>query len=438
MPDVAQDPTSGTPAWAPSTAVRRLAEARAALTGLGAEGERIFTRVFTASADAEAAKAATMAGAPLAGALVSVKDLFAVAGLPTTAGSTALAGKPPATADAPVVAALRRAGAVIVGRTNMTEFAYSGIGLNPHFGTPANPHDPARVPGGSSSGAAVSLARGLVDIALGSDTGGSIRIPAAFCGLVGFKPTQASVAMRGVVPLSWSLDSVGPLAKRVADCHAAWSVIAERPFRSLAARRPDDLVIPENFGLDGLDAVVAAAFERALATLDAAGIKVRRRRFDALEGIRELPIWMFAAVESRAYFDDLIAERAGEFDPRVLSRMRRAEGVAATDYAALCMRRSQAIAEFRDELGAATLILPTIPIIAPRFDELENDEDFGRINLIALRNPTLANMLDCCSLSLPLPGVELPVGFMLTKTADRDEALLSEAESLSRLFAGDG
>ncbi|MFT4192205.1 MAG: amidase family protein, partial [Comamonas sp.] len=204
----------------PLTATLRLEQALAAIDAAGAEGLRIFTRVYAERARAEAQAADQRAAlglslGPLDGRLVSVKDLFDVAGEPTTAGSALLRGAAPAARDAEAVRRLRAGGAVIVGKTNMTEFAFSGLGLNPHYGTPGNAHDATRIPGGSSSGAGVSVARGMAEIAIGSDTGGSIRIPSALNGLVGFKPTRARVPLAGAFPLSFTLDTLGPLATSV-------------------------------------------------------------------------------------------------------------------------------------------------------------------------------------------------------------------------------
>src|SRR5229473_1413056 len=242
---------------------------------------RAFLRVYAEQARAAAEaqdrlRAVGIAGGPLAGIPISIKDLFDVAGEPTTAGSTALRDARPARQDAPIVARLRAAGAVIVGKTNMTEFAYSAVGINPHFGTPGNPHDRACIPGGSSSGAAVSVADGMAAAAIGSDTGGSVRIPAALCGLTGFKPTQARITRAGAVPLSSTLDSIGPLALSVADCVLLDAVLAGEEVPVLDAIPVDRLclAIPQTLVLDGLDDAVAAAFTRACSTLSRAGARL--------------------------------------------------------------------------------------------------------------------------------------------------------------------
>src|SRR5579864_3980633 len=214
------------------TSSRALVEtALARIADPAGEGARTFTRVYAdrarAAADAQdQLRNAGYAASLLAGLPVSIKDLFDVAGEQTLAGSKALDDRPPAARDAPVVARLRAAGAVLIGRTNMTEFAFSGVGINPHFGTPGNPHDRRLIPGGSSSGAAVSVGDGAAIVAIGSDTGGSVRIPAALCGIVGFKPTKRRIPRGGVIPLSTTLDSIGPLANSVGCCAIADAVMA--------------------------------------------------------------------------------------------------------------------------------------------------------------------------------------------------------------------
>jgi aspartyl-tRNA(Asn)/glutamyl-tRNA(Gln) amidotransferase subunit A len=259
----------------------------------------------------------------LEGVPVSVKDLFDVAGQVTTAGSIALKDAPPAQADAPVVARLRAAGAVILGRTNMTEFAFSGLGLNPHYGTPGNPFDRARIPGGSSSGAAVSLADGMAAMGLGTDTGGSVRIPSAFCGLVGLKPTQARVPLAGCVPLSTSLDSIGPLARTVACCAATDAILAGEPAEPLPDMPVEGLrlLAPTNVLREEMDATVAGALDRALRRLADAGARIVERAVPELDELPQLSAkGGFAAAESWAWHRGLIARKAAAYDPRVLER----------------------------------------------------------------------------------------------------------------------
>src|SRR6201994_2188766 len=256
------------------TTSRKLVEACIArIADPAGEGQRAFIHVDKDAA-IEAAEAmdrlreVKAAPSRYAGIPVSIKDLFDIKGQVTRAGSRALDDSPPADADAPVVARLRRAGFVVIGRTNMTEFAYSGIGINPHYGTPkgAWQRSVGHVPGGSSSGAAVSVLDGMAHGALGTDTGGSCRIPAAYNGIVGFKPTQRRVPLDGAVPLSFTLDSIGPLARTVACCAALDAVLANEPITPLQPRpiRGMRLAVPTTVALDDLDDAVAKTFERAL------------------------------------------------------------------------------------------------------------------------------------------------------------------------------
>src|ERR1700684_4429985 len=268
------------------TSARKLVDAcLARIADSAGEGARAFIHV-----DAQAAIEAAQAMARLrevkaapsayAGIPVSIKDLFDIKGQVTRAGPAARDDSPPAEADAPVVARLRRAGFVVIGRTNMTEFAYSGIGINPHYGTPKSAwqRNVGHVPGGSSSGAAVSIADGMAYGALGTDTGGSCRIPAAYNGIVGFKPTQRRVPLDGGVPLSFTLDSFGPLARTVNCCAVLDAVLADEPVIPLQPRpiRGMRLAVPTTIVLDELEEAVARTFDRALETLAGAGALIER------------------------------------------------------------------------------------------------------------------------------------------------------------------
>jgi aspartyl-tRNA(Asn)/glutamyl-tRNA(Gln) amidotransferase subunit A len=400
------------------------------------EGARAFTRLDRERALAQARASDLMRGhglvpSPLAGIPVSVKDLFDVAGEVTTAGSVVLRDAAPAERDAPVVARLRAAGAVIVGRTNMTEFAFSGLGLNPHYGTPGNPADRDRIPGGSSSGAAVSVADGMAVAAVGSDTGGSVRIPAAFCGLVGFKPTQARVPREGTVPLSWSLDTIGPLAVSTACCAIMDAVMAGGtpavpvPL-PLAGLR---IAIPRQVVLDDLDATVATAFERARRALEAAGARVADLDLPPLARLAEanakggLP-----PPEALAWHRDLLERRGEEYDRRVAVRIRRGTDQNAADYVALVRARAELMAQ-TDAATAAwdVLLMPTVPIVAPRIDELAEDADYFRLNALVLRNPSIWNFMDRPAVTLPCASDGLPVGAMLVGRRGHDHRLLSIA-----------
>ncbi len=392
--------------------------------------------IFTALYRDEALKAAShadvlrMSGqavSALAGLPVSIKDLLDVAGETTLAGSIVLRGHPPASADATVVARLRSAGAAIIGKTNMTEFAFSGIGINPHYGTPANPADPTRIPGGSSSGAAVSVAAGICVAAIGSDTGGSIRVPAALCGLVGFKPTMRRVPTAGTVPLSPTLDTLGPIARSVRDCALLDSLIADTPLKlSPLPLRGLRFAVPEDVVMDDIDDAVAHAFTAALSKLSAAGATLVEVPMKILAEAREINL--FSPIEAYAWHRQLLAEAKNQYDHRVIQRMMVGADHTLDDLPALHAIRSGWIDHVCAMLaGYDAMLMPTVPIVAPRTDALlASDEAFFTANRLLLRNPSLINLLDGCALSLPChrPG-ELPVGLMVAAPAMADARLLS-------------
>lgn len=416
-------------------------EAFARIEDPKSEGKRVFIRTYKAQAlaAAEASDLQRKAGlvlSPLAGIPVSIKNLCDVAGDTTLSGSRALDDAPPAKADAPVVARLRAAGAVIVGSTNMSEFAFSGVGFNPHYGTPGNPADRKRVPGGSSSGAAVSVADRMAVAALGTDTGGSVRIPSAVCGLVGFKPTARRVPIDGVVPLSTSLDSIGPLANSVECCAIVDAVFAAEPIHVPEAAPLAGLrfAIPKQFVMDELEPVVVAAFERACAALAAKGVKIEP--ID-LPQLNELPAINakggFAASEAYAWHRKLIARRGKDYDQLVYPRILRGKEMSAADYIDLLAART----DLQKRVSAITsnydsVIMPTCAIAAPTLDEVSTPEGFTRKNMLLLRNTTVGNFLDRCSISLPCHAAgELPVGFMLMGEAMTDKRLLGLARSVA-------
>ncbi|MEF7613287.1 amidase [Aquincola sp. MAHUQ-54] len=401
--------------------------------------QHVFTQLYADAALAAArhADAALQAGvqlAPLAGLPVSIKDLFDVAGETTLAGSVACRDEPPAAADAPCVARLRRQGAAIVGKTNMTEFAFSGVGINPHHGTPRNPADVqvARIPGGSSSGAAVSVALGLAVVGLGSDTGGSIRIPAALNGLVGFKPTQARVPRTGAFELSRTLDTVCAMARCVDDCLVADAAIADMPLsvrrRPVAGLR---LAVPRTLMFDGIEPAVAGAFERAVQRLSQAGALIEEIAFAELAEIATLNApGGFSSAEAFAVHRERLATDRAAFDPRVAARIALGEPVSAADYIRLHDRRAGWIARAEGRLeGFDALLCPTVPIVAPPIAELAaSDEAFFKANGLLLRNTFAINYLDGCAFSLPChaPG-ELPVGLMLASVRGDDARLAAAA-----------
>jgi aspartyl-tRNA(Asn)/glutamyl-tRNA(Gln) amidotransferase subunit A len=399
---------------------------------------RVYTKRFDRTARAEAAaadrlKAGGVPAGDLSGLPIALKALFDVAGEITHAGSQGW--QAPATGDALIVSRLRRAGAVITGHTNMTEFAYSGVGLNPHYGTPENPLAPGRIPGGSSSGAAVAVALGMAAGAIGTDTGGSVRIPAAFCGLTGFKPSQSRVPRDGTYPLSDSLDSIGPIAPTVDCCARLDSVLSDRPYRPLRSVSLNGLrfVVPTDYMLENLDDTVAKAFTRSLNALRDEGATIIEAPAPALAAIPELMEGGgFTAAESYFVHRQSLAEHGDLYDPRVSSRIQRGANISAADYLELCRRRQarqqQADQWLQDYDG---LLAPTVPVVPPRFEELTADDDYARLNLLILRNPTVANMLDLCAISLPNYGPdELPSGLMLVGRNGTDDTLLRLARAI--------
>jgi aspartyl-tRNA(Asn)/glutamyl-tRNA(Gln) amidotransferase subunit A len=371
---------------------------------------------------------------PLAGLPISIKDLFDVAGQVTAAGSTVLSSKPAANQDCPAVARLRAAGALLAGRTNMVEFAFSGIGINPHFGTPVNPADPliARIPGGSSSGAAVSVASGAAFAALGSDTGGSLRIPAALCGLVGFKSTARLVPTQGALPLSSSLDTVGALTRSVRDAITVHQILAAQDAApSAKALNQCRFAIASTLMQDALDPVVAAAFDRSLRLLRQAGAQIEvvaMSELNELTGINASG--GLSAAESYAWHRQLIAAHQAEYDPRVALRILRGASMSAADYIDLLNARKDWIARMQTSLSRFDAVLsPSVPLVAPSIASVRHDDaEFFRVNSLMLRNTSVVNMLDGCAISLPCHDAgQLPVGLMLWHAAMHDDALLSIA-----------
>jgi aspartyl-tRNA(Asn)/glutamyl-tRNA(Gln) amidotransferase subunit A len=398
---------------------------------------RPFTLVDAGGARAAAraadrARGEGRAASPLAGIPLSVKDLFDVVGQPTPAGSAILADAPPAASDAPVVARLRAAGLIVIGRTQMSEFAFTGLGLNPHMPQPVNPLDPARVPGGSSGGAAVSVALGQAAGALGTDTGGSVRIPAAFCGLAGFKPTQRRVTRAGAFPLSTTLDSIGPIARSAACCAALDAIIADVP---PGPRAPVDLAglrlgAPETYFTADMEPAVAVAFDRALGRLAEAGARVetfalpRLGRIPAMNARGSISNAESFALHRRL---GLLAHR-DRYDPNVLARIELARAMPAADYLDLLTERAELIAETdRAVAGYDALLAPTSPILAPRFADVADPAAFARLNGLVLRNPMVVNILDRCAISLPMaPGA----GLMVVGEAMDDARLLAIAQAI--------
>ena len=411
----------------------------------------LATRFDVARDAARAADRAVAAGrnpGALAGLAVSIKDLFDVAGEPTRAGSAVLADAPPATHDCPAVARLRRTGAAFVGRTNMSEFAFSGVGINPHHGTPDNAATARidatpRIPGGSTSGGAVSVAAGAAWAALGSDTGGSIRIPAALQGLVGFKSTARLVPNEGALPLSTTLDTVCAITRSARDAIVLHEVLADRRV-ALAGRPIGSLTfaVPRTLMLDELDPTVARAFDRALATLSAAGSRIVTIDLALLGELAAINAHgTFPAAESSAWHRRLLAEHGAEYDPRVALRIRRGVDMSAADYIELVAARRDWIARMDAAIAPYDALLsPTLPVVAPAIEPLiADDAAFFAVNGLLLRNPSAINFLDGCAISLPCHAEdELPVGLMLWAGSMRDDALLDAALAVESALAGAG
>ena len=397
---------------------------------------RIYTQ-FDATRIMQAAQAldadATRRSGPLAGVMVSIKDLFDEAGQVTAAGSAILRRAPAAKADAPVVARLKAAGAVPCGRTAMSEFAYSGVGLNPHTGNPGNARDPSRISGGSSSGAAVSVALGLADVALGTDTGGSVRIPAVLNGLAGFKPTQSTVPLEGAFPLSPTFDSIGPLAPRIATCAAVHAVLSGTSAPAVAEDRPLRLAILQGPLMEGMDAQVTADFDAALVALRAAGHEIIDATLPDLEGFGDVNR-IVVATEAHAIHAHHLEGLETEGDPRVLRRILAAEGFGPSDYTDKLAHRARAVAAFHTLAdGIDAFILPTVPTVAPLIAEVE--ADFDRLNALMLRNPSAVNFLDGCAATVPMQRAQrLATGLMIFAPGGRDWAVLGMAQRIEALL----
>lgn len=430
-----------------ATSARKLVEGcLAKIADPAGEGQRVFIHVDKDAA-LEAADAmdrlrkANAAPSPYAGIPVSIKDLFDIKGQVTRAGSRALEDSAPAEADATVVARLRRAGFIVIGRTNMTEFAYSGIGINPHYGTPKSAWNRSvgHVPGGSSSGAAVSIADQMAFGALGTDTGGSCRIPAAFNGIVGYKPTQSRVPLEGGVPLSFTLDSFGPLANSVACCAVLDAVLADEPVQPLRPRpvKGMRLAVPTTVALDDLDDAVAKTFERALEALSRAGALIERIEVPEFNDVGVMNAkGGFSAAESYAWHRYLLTSKGDVYDPRVSVRILRGEGMSAADYIDVLNARRSFIARTEARIAPwDALVLPTTANTPPKIADLADDKAFAVQNLRALRNPSLINTLDGCAISLPAHrDGEVPVGLMLAAAGGSDRRIFELAAGMENII----
>lgn len=410
----------------------------------------IETTRARAMAEAQAARIRLRAGlpaSPLDGVPVAWKDLFDLRGRVTTAGAVVTRSDPPALVDAPVVATAHRAGMVTTGTVNMTEFAYSGIGLNPHYGTPRNIHAPAgqrRSPGGSSSASGVVVAAGIVPISMGSDTGGSIRIPASFNGVVGYKTSAGRYPMAGVYPLARSLDTIGPLAHSVADCALFDAVLRGLDTPEATASVPASLsfVIPDEIVCEGLAPDVAANFAAAVARLEGAGARIAQISLPELSEITELVArhGFLAGAEALALHQDrLSGAAAAQMDARVVRRIRLAESMGAVDVLVLQQARMRLMASAAARIGNAIVICPTTATTAMETGPLEADQEvFFRHNGLTLRNTSLGNFLDWCGISIP-NGTDadgMPTGFLLSAPTGQDTALLAAALGCEDIIRG--
>ena len=425
----------------------RLAAALARIDDPKGEGARACLTVYreAAKAAAEAADARAKAGitlGPLDGAILTIKDLYDVAGEVTRAGSKVIAEEgSPAVEDAPIVRRLRTAGAVIVAKTNMSEFAFSGVGINPHFGTPGNPADRKRVPGGSSAGAAVGVADDMCEIAIGSDTGGSCRVPAAFCGVVGYKPSRQRIPTAGAFPLAYTLDSVGPLAKSVADCATADAVMANESPQTLQAAPLANLRIgiPQGMPLENLDDAVGKAFASALDKLGKAGARLSDESLPAIDDMNEVNKLGGGITPTEAYaiHRDRLARRGDDLDQLIRRRIERAKDNSAADYIEMIRRRMALIREMDAAIADVdVLAMPTTAVIAPLIADLEKPDEFARRNAMCLRNSAIWNFFDNCAISLPLPkeGGQ-NVGLMLVARNGHDHRLFRIAAAVEKVLA---
>lgn len=410
------------------------------------EGPRAFIAMDGASALAQAEfydqqRKAGLTVPAYAGIPIGVKDLFDLKGQVTRAGSAILNHAAPAQADAPAIARLKAQGFIAVGRNNMTEFAYSGVGLNPHYGTPRSPYDreTGRIPGGSSSGAGVAVADGMVPLAIGSDTGGSCRIPAAYNGVIGYKPSTGRISTEGAYPLSKTLDSIGPLARTVECCAIADAIMAGDWDGAIAEPRHTlRFALPRDYFASVIDDAVAADFERTIGHLGEAGILIEEV---SLPELTQLPAVNakggISAVEAFLHHRAQIAEKGDGYDQRVRRRIELGNLISAPDYVDLLNARRRLISEFNQAMiGFDALIMPTTCNAAPAIAALARDEDYLNLNFMSLRNTFTGNFLDCCGISLPMHREGAPpTGLMLMAPHGQDQQIFAVAKAVEGLLA---
>ena len=395
--------------------------------------ENIFTELFEKDFNEQLDNINKVKKGKLKGLIISVKDLFDVKGYKTKGGTKFIDDKI-AQKDAKCISLIRKAGGLLLGHTNMTELAYSGLGINPHYGTPLNPVFKNSVPGGSTSGGAVSIALDVADITIGTDTGGSTRIPAAFTGITGFKPTQDSISRDNVLVLSTSLDSVGLMAKDVSLCKLGFDTIRKKS-QNNTAKNNIKIIIPKNFGFEDIDDEIKVGFDSAKEKIIKSGLDIQEIEIPLLDHYKKIPLWQFAAVECQAEYFEAYNNKKHLIDPNVSRRMDRANQVTAVEYVNLCKERTTLISQFNTFLGNNFLLLPTVSITPPLIKDCENVEFYDKMNLISLRNTTLANYMNGCSLSLPYTIKDKPVGIMLNGSTDNDDQLLEIGSKIEKLLS---
>jgi aspartyl-tRNA(Asn)/glutamyl-tRNA(Gln) amidotransferase subunit A len=395
--------------------------------------ENIFTELFEKDFNEQLDNINKVKKGKLKGLIISVKDLFDVKGYKTKGGTKFIDDKI-AQKDAKCISLIRKAGGLLLGHTNMTELAYSGLGINPHYGTPSNPVFKNSVPGGSTSGGAVSIALDVADITIGTDTGGSTRIPAAFTGITGFKPTQDSISRDNVLVLSTSLDSVGLMARDVSLCKLGFETMRNKSKNNIA-KNNIKIIIPKNFGFEDIDDEIKVGFDSAKEKIIKSGLDIQEIEIPLLDHYKKIPLWQFAAVECQAEYFEAYNNKKHLIDPNVSRRMDRAHQVTAVEYVNLCKERTTLISQFNTFLGNNFLLLPTVSITPPLIKDCENVEFYDKMNLISLRNTTLANYMNGCSLSLPYTKKDKPVGIMLNGSTDNDDQLLKIGSKIEKILS---
>ena len=397
--------------------------------------ENIFTELFEKDFEVQLNEISKIKSGLLKGLIISVKDLFDVKGYHTK-GGTKFLETDISLSDAKCISNIRKAGGLLLGHTNMTELAYSGLGINPHYGTPDNPSFPGSVPGGSTSGGAVSVALDLSDIALGTDTGGSTRIPAAFTGITGFKPTQDSISRDGVLTLSSSLDSVGLMAKNVGLCKLGYEAMRKEKNtkEKKLVNKNLQFIIPSNFGFENIDTEIRVAFDSANKKIKENGYQIVEMNVPVLDLYKKVPIWQFASVECATEYFYLYNEKKHLIDPNVLRRIERANEVTAVEYNSLKKIRENLVVEFNKFLKSNILLMPTVTMPPPLIESCKDNEFYDEANIVSLRNTTLANYMNGCSISIPYFENKKPIGIMLNATTNEDDYLLNISTEIEKVF----